>query len=113
MLPDDGPFAYVQTSRFIWPERDETHVFEGVLRDNRLWWNTPRLVGHAFIIDDAPGALFLRFRRVDLPGIEITEMIQLSGCGNLRMRTWQWLKDGAPWRRTLVDERKIAGVSGD
>jgi hypothetical protein len=107
VLPSEGPYAYVQTSRFVWPDREETHVFEGILRDNRLWWETARLVGHAWVSEDAPGAMFLRFRRVDLPGIEILETIQLSVCTTRRMRTWQWLKDGAPWRRTLVDETKL------
>lgn len=107
-FPVDGPYAYVQTSRFIWPDRHEEHVFPGALRDNRLWWQTGRLVGHAFVSGDAPDALFLRFRRVDLAGIEILEMIHMAPAAGIRMRSWQWLKDGVPFRRTIVDERRVS-----
>jgi hypothetical protein len=107
-FPGEGPFAYVQTSRFIWSGRREEHVFPGVLRGNRLWWETERLAGHAFVSADAPDALFLKFRRVDLPGIEILEMIQLAAAEGVRMRSWQWLKDGVPFRRTAVDETRVA-----
>jgi|GEM_PF-5202311 len=57
---------------------------------------------------DAPGALFLRFRRVDLPGVEILEMIQMAPEPGIRMRSWQWLEDGVPVRRTLVQERRVS-----
>jgi hypothetical protein len=107
-FPEDGPHAYVQTSRFLWPDgRREEHVFPGVLRDNRLHWATERLRGIAFTTIDAPDALFLRFERVDLPGISILEMIEIGEAAGMRMRSWQWLQDGRPVRRTLVDERRI------
>jgi hypothetical protein len=107
-FPASGPYAYVQTSRFIWPDRREEHVFPGTLRDNRLWWATERLKGVAWVSADAPGALFLRFERVDLPDIEVLEMIQMHPDAGVRMRSWQWLKDGVPVRRTLVDERRVS-----
>ena len=107
-FPADGPYAYVQTSRFLWPDgRREEHVFPGVLRDNRLHWATERLRGTAFVNADAPDALFLRFERVDLPGISILEMIEIDAAAGERMRSWQWRADGRLVRRTLVDERRI------
>lgn len=107
-FPQDGPFAYVQTSRFFWPDgRSEEHVFPGTLRDNRLHWATERLTGTAFTSADAPEALFLRFARVDLPGTEILEMIEIGQAAGVRMRSWQWTQGGQPFRRTLVDERRI------
>jgi hypothetical protein len=107
-FPADGPHAYVQTSRFLWPDgRREEHVFPGVLRDNRLYWETERLHGTAFVTADAPDALFLRFQRVDLPGVAILEMIEIDADAGVRMRSWQWLADGRPFRHTLVDERRI------
>ena len=109
-FPADGPYAYVQTSRFRWPDRAEEHVFPGVLADNRLLWKTERLEGVAYTSADAPQTLFLNFRRVDLPGIEIVEMIHLGAAVGIRMRSWQWLKDGVPFRRTLVDERRVSKV---
>jgi hypothetical protein len=51
--------------------------------------------------------MFLRFARVDLPGIEILEMIEADFTADIRMRSWQWRKDGQPFRRTLVDERRV------
>ncbi len=107
-FPADGPHAYVQTSRFLWSDgRREEHVFPGVLRDNRLHWATERLRGTAFVNADAPDALFLRFERVDLPGISILEMIEIDAAAGERMRSWQWRADGRLVRRTLVDERRI------
>ncbi|OYU16433.1 MAG: hypothetical protein CFE37_00040 [Alphaproteobacteria bacterium PA4] len=108
-FPESGPYAYVQTSRFLWDDgRAEEHVFPGVLRENRLHWSTERLNGTAFTTADAPHALFLRFARVDLPGIAILEMIELDEAQGIRMRSWQWRRDGVPFRRTLVDERRIS-----
>ncbi|MFZ4690209.1 MAG: hypothetical protein ACOYLS_13300 [Polymorphobacter sp.] len=107
-FPNDGPYVYVQTSRFFWPDgRQEEHVFPGLLRDNRLHWSTERLTGTAFTSADAPDALFLRFARVDLPGTEILEMIEIGQAAGIRMRSWQWMQDGAPFRRTLVDEWRV------
>jgi hypothetical protein len=109
-FPDSGDFAYVQTSRFLWADgATETHVFPGRLAGNLLLWETERLTGTAFTSAHAPHALFLRFARVDLPGIEILEMIEADFVAGIRMRSWQWRKHGEPFRRTLVDERRISG----
>lgn len=107
-FPAEGPFAYVQTSRFFWPDgRSEEHIFPGRLVGNRLLWETERLVGEAFTSAHAPHAMFLRFARVDLPGIEILEMIEADFKAGIRMRSWQWRRQGQPFRRTIVDERRI------
>jgi hypothetical protein len=38
-FPAEGPYAYVQTSRFLWADgRAEEHVFPGRLDGNRLLW---------------------------------------------------------------------------
>lgn len=106
--PAMGEFAYIQTSRFLWPDgRHEEHVFPGRLVDNQLLWKTERLVGAAFTSAHAPHAMFLRFARVDLPGIEILEMIEADFSAGIRMRSWQWRKDGQPFRRTIVDEHRV------
>jgi hypothetical protein len=108
-FPPSGAHAYVQTSRFFWTDgRSEEHVFPGTLQGNRLIWNTERLSGAAFTSAEAPEALFLKFSRVDLPGIDILEMIELDAEAGVRMRSWQWRKHGLPFRRTLVDERRIS-----
>lgn len=107
-FPAQGEFAYVQTSRFFWADgRHERHVFPGRLVANQLIWETERLRGVAFTSRHAPQAMFLRFARVDLPGIEILEMIEADHGAGIRMRSWQWRKDGQPFRRTIVDERRV------
>lgn len=108
-FPLAGAFAYVQTSRFFWPDgRTEEHVFPATLRNNRLHWATERLTGTAFTSEDAPDALFLHFARVDLPGVTILEMIEIGQAAGVRMRSWQWIEAGQPFRRTLVDERRVS-----
>ena len=82
-------------------------ALEGRLANNRLYWDTPRIRGHAWTSADAPTSLFLRFSRMDMPDIEIFEMIQLTPAADVRMRTWHWLKGGQPIRRTLVDEVRV------
>jgi hypothetical protein len=34
-------------------------------------------------------------------------MINLAPDGESRARTWQWFRDGRPWKRTLCDEERI------
>ena len=53
------------------------------------------------------GNTSLRLERKDEPGVRFTEMIELSDDGRSRARTWQWFRDGVPFKRTLCDEWRI------
>ena len=53
------------------------------------------------------GIVMLRLDRKDVADAYFTEMIELSGDGTTRARTWQWFEVGQPVRRTLCDEWRI------
>jgi hypothetical protein len=106
-FPADGPYAYVQHNHLRWDDgREVKRVFGGVYRDGRLWWDTDRFSGHGW--ETREGVLMLKLDRKDEPGVHFIEMITLSGDGAARARTWQWFRDGIPFRRTLCDEWRVS-----
>ncbi len=106
-FPADGAHAYYQINRYTWPDgrREEIH-FPATYRDKRIWWDTERIHGSAWEIDDR--TVVLTWTRKDLPGEYLYEMIQLSADGNHRGRTWHWFKDDQLYKRTLIKERRVA-----
>lgn len=102
-FPLEGEFAYIQYNVLRWDDgRSAERSFGGVFRDGLLWWDTDRFHGHGWETMD--GIVMLRLDRKDEPGVRFTEMIELSDDGQSRARTWQWFRDGVPFRRTLCDE---------
>jgi hypothetical protein len=105
-LPDEGPFSYVQHNRLIWDDgREATYEFGGTLAGNRLVWDTDRFFGEGWESDG--GVIMLRLERRDVPGSYYIEMITIAPDQRTRARTWQWYKDGVPWKRTLCDEWRV------
>lgn len=105
-FPADGEYAYIQHNLLRWDDgRTVERSFGGVFRDGLLWWDTDRFHGHGWETID--GIVMLRLERKDEPGVRFTEMIELSDDGQTRARTWQWFRDGAPFRRTLCDEWRV------
>ena len=105
-FPTDGPFAYIQHNRLCWEDgRRASYEFGGVFRDGRLVWDTDRFHGYGW--ETHEGVIMLRLERRDVPGAYYVEMITLAPDGRSRARTWQWFRDGAPWKRTLCDEVRV------
>jgi hypothetical protein len=105
-FPDDGPFAYVQHNRLSWDDgRTATYEFGGVFDGEKLVWETDRFSGYGW--ETHEGTLMLRLDRLDVPGAYYIEMINIAPDGESRARTWQWFKDGKPWKRTLCDEWRV------
>lgn len=105
-FPDEGEFAYIQHNHLIFPDgREQRLSFGGVFRDGLLHWDTDRFHGTGWETRD--DVLMLTLHRKDEPGVRFTEMIQISDDGNTRARTWQWFRDGTPFRRTLCDEARV------
>jgi hypothetical protein len=106
-FPDSGPWHYVQHN---WLSRDDgrsaVYEFGGRLDGERLVWATDRFSGYGW--QTHADTLMLRLGRRDVPGAHYIEMISTAPDGQSRARTWQWFRDGAPWKRTLCDERRIA-----
>ncbi len=105
-FPDDGPFAYVQHNRLTWDDgRTATYEFGGIYREGRLYWDTDRFFGYGWEAEE--GTLMLKLDRLDVPGAYYIEMINIAPDNQTRARTWQWFKDGRPWKRTLCDEWRV------
>lgn len=106
-FPQDGPYAYIQHNHFVWPDGRELKVdLPGVLKDDRLWWNTETFSGFAWATYD--DIILLNLQRKDEPGPNFFEMITLGDTGRHRARTWQWFKDGRLFKRTLCNESRVA-----
>jgi hypothetical protein len=104
-FPDEGEAHYVQHSRLEWADgRREEYRFAGTYRDGLLRWDTGRFHGYGW---ETNGVLMLRLDRRDVPGAYYIEMIALGEDGRSRARTWQWFRDGRPWKRTLCDEVRV------
>lgn len=106
-FPASGEYAYVQHNHLIWPDgREQRLSFGGVFRDGKLWWDTDRFHGAGW--ETLDNVLMLTLHRKDEPGVRFTEMIQIADDGESRARTWQWFRDGTPFKRTLCDERRVS-----
>lgn len=105
-FPADNPNAYHQINRYTWPDgKAEEHQFPGTYRDKKLWFDTDRILGQAWEVDDA--TLILRFTYKTIPNFYLYEMIQISPCNRHRARTWHWFKDHQLYQRTLIQEERI------
>jgi len=107
-FPDDeAGVHYRQTSHYRWDDgRTQAVVFEARLQGDRLCWDNGRIAGRMWAVDDE--TLYLRFRFHDRPAVHVTEMIQLSPCGQHRARTWHWFRDQRLFQRTLVKEARVS-----
>jgi hypothetical protein len=110
-LPDSGPYPYHQTNLYTWADgRTETRDFPASYKDGRIWFDTPLIQGWAADVplDDFKRTMILNWVRVGEPDLYLYEMIQLSDCGQLRCRTWHWIKTGKLILRTCIEETKTA-----
>jgi hypothetical protein len=105
-FPDSGPWHYVQHNWLSWEDgRSAVYEFGGRLEGDRLVWATDRFSGYGWQTHE--DTLMLRLDRRDVPGACYIEMISIAPDGQSRARTWQWFRNGAPWKRTPCDERRI------
>jgi hypothetical protein len=106
-FPEEGEWDYHQTNRYTWEDgRSEEILFPAKYAEGRIWWDTERIEGCAWEID--PRTICLTWKRKDLPGAYLYEMIQISEDNTKRGRTWHWFKDDELFQRTLVKERRVA-----
>jgi hypothetical protein len=105
-FPEAGELAYIQHNHLRWNDgRELKRSFGGVFRDGLLHWNTDRFTGTGW--ETREGVVMLKLDRKDEPGVHFIEMITLAADGQTRARTWQWFRDGTPFRRTLCDEWRV------
>jgi hypothetical protein len=107
-FPDAGEWHYVQHSRLAWADgREAEYRFGGRLEGDRIAWRTERFHGYGWQTHE--DTLMLRLDRLDVADAYYIETISIAPDGRSRARTWQWFRGGAPWKRTLCDERRAAG----
>jgi hypothetical protein len=106
-FPDGGAHDYYQINTYIHADgRSEELHFPAVYRDKRIWWDTDRIYGSAWEIDER--TVVLTWTRKDMPGAYLYEMIQISEDGNNRGRTWHWFEDDKLVKRTCITERRVS-----
>ncbi|MCP6757842.1 MAG: DUF3598 domain-containing protein [Fischerella sp. CENA71] len=105
-FPEDSAYSYYQTNRYNWSDgRKEEHRFPATYRDKAILFDTERIEGKGWEIDD--NTIVFWFSYKGIPGTYLYEMIQISPCNNYRARTWHWLKDNRIFQRTLIQEERM------
>ena len=105
-FPESGVYSYYQSNRYNWPDgKSEEHQFPGTYRDKKLLFDTERLQGCAWEVDDS--TVILHFTYKTMSDMYLYEMIQISLCNNYRARTWHWFKNNQIFRRTLIQEARL------
>lgn len=105
-FPDNAALPYFQTNDYTWDDgRTEHHEFPAAYRDGKIFFDTERIDGYCWEVDDHCMVLTWRYKAI--PGVGLYELIHLDDTGTIRSRTWQWLKDGECFQRTIIDEKKI------
>jgi hypothetical protein len=103
---DDEEFPYRQTNRYAWEDgRTEEIDFPGMYKDGKLYFDTERINGYCWEVDDH--CIVLTWRYQQDPSVTLYELIHLDESGNNRSRTWQWFKNGVCFQRTLIDEKRV------
>lgn len=97
---------YYQTNRYTWSDgKKEEHKFRGIYRAKALWFDTERIKGKAWEVDDS--TIILSFSHKGVPEMSLYEMIQISPCNNYRARTWHWFNNHKITCRTLIQEERM------
>lgn len=110
-FPQDSQFDYRQLNEYRWDDgKTETHDFPAVFSDGEIRFNTDRIAGHAWEIDDRTVLLTWVYQGDE--DLFLYEMIHLSADGNQRARTWHWFVDDELDRRTLIKETRVEGPAG-
>lgn len=105
-FPQEGSHPYYQINQYQWQNgKFEEHHFPATYKDKKLWFDTSRLQGYAWEVDDS--IIMLYFSYKDIPDIYLYEMIHLSRCGNYRNRTLHWFKNNQIYQRTMMQEERV------
>ncbi|RMG55503.1 MAG: DUF3598 family protein [Acidobacteria bacterium] len=104
---EDDATPYYQINRYTWDDgRKEEHHFPATVEDGKLLFDTERIKGYAWEVDDK--TIVLTWSYKNEPNKYLYEMIQISPCGNHRARTWHWFdENGELYKRTLIKEERV------
>jgi hypothetical protein len=105
-FPETGDYPYHQMNRYTWADgKQEEHQFPGIYKDKKLIFDTERIMGKAWEVDDSTIILWFAYKGVS--NAYIYEMINISQCNNYRYRTLHWFKDNRVFKRTLIQEERV------
>ncbi|HLP89269.1 MAG TPA: DUF3598 family protein [Nostocaceae cyanobacterium] len=105
-FPENSSYDYYQINRYTWDNgKQEEHQFPATYQDKKIWFDTERLEGKAWEIDDSTIILWFAYKQ--FPAMYLYEMIQISPDNNHRARTWHWFKDHQIYQRTLIQEERV------
>lgn len=105
-FPQEGPVFYHQRIELVAESGEVTRAtFDGVIRGDHIWFDTPTFVGRSWETSD--GIVCLNLQRKDEPGAHFVEVIVMGDRKTHRSRTWHWFRDGQLYRRTLCDEKRV------
>ncbi|MBO0603007.1 DUF3598 family protein [Sporosarcina sp. E16_3] len=103
---DDKEYPYFQTNTYTWADgRSEKISFPGSYKDKHIIFDTDRINGHSWEIDE--NTIVLTWKYVSEPNNYLYEMINLSPDGKHRARVWQWFENGELTKRTIIKEEKV------
>lgn len=109
-FPDEGPHPYHQTNHYTWADgRTEVRDFPATYADGRVWWDNELIKGWAAEVglDERNRTVMLYWQRQGDPSLYLYEMIQLADSGDVRCRTWHWIRNGVLETRTGIEERLV------
>ena len=105
-FPTTGEWPYYQVNTYTWADgRREVIEFPAAYVDKQILFDTDRITGHAWEIDDRTVMLTWTYK-FDV-GNFLYEMIHIDASGNSRARTWHWFEGGVLAKRTLIKERRV------
>lgn len=100
-----GEDSYHQSNEYFWDDgRIIVLDFPGVFRDGALCFDTSRLIGKAYEVDDKTICLLWQYK--DNTENQYAEIITLQSSTH-RCRTWQHFENGVFTKVTVIDEHKI------
>jgi hypothetical protein len=106
-FPTDGSSDYFQINRYAWADgKTEEHRFPGQYRDGRVYFDSDRIYGYCWEVDDLTVILTWHYKS-DPDQNWLYEMIQISKDGQHRARTWHWFENGELVKRTLIKEKRV------
>lgn len=106
IFPEEGEVVYIQRNQFEWDNGRIFNVaFDGIIKDNRIYWDTETFKGYGWVA--SPNIFLLELERKDEPGAWFYESIVMGADKKHRARTWHWFKNGQCFKRTLCDEHLV------
>lgn len=100
-----GDNGYYQKNEYAWSDgRVETREFPGEFCDGALCFDTPRLLGKAYEVNENTICLLWTYK--DQANWKLSEIITLESDTH-RCRTWQHFENGGFVKITVIDEHKM------